>query len=160
MRYIAIQYNLSEHWYPRADARPSPRRRVPNWQHLCVRKHCAELFVTFFRSKIPVGRFTKQPLDQQKIQAAREEIAKSVTHIADYFLNGKPLKAGDNTSAADVLGVCEMVQIAAVGEEALYANNEVVVAWVERVKSKLQPHYDECVGKLDGVKKMYENAKE
>ncbi|KAH3794104.1 hypothetical protein DPMN_147635, partial [Dreissena polymorpha] len=73
-----------------------------NWQHLCVRKHCVELFLSLFRSRIGMGGFTKQPIDQEKIQAAREEIAKSVTHIA-HFLNGKPIIAGDNISAADGL---------------------------------------------------------
>ncbi|KAH3851693.1 glutathione S-transferase theta-1-like [Dreissena polymorpha] len=159
MRYIAIQYKLPEHWYPRADVRAQARvDEFLNWQHLCVRKPCMELYHSVFQGSIGIGRFTKQPLVQEKVHRAREEIAKCVTHIANHYLNGKPFIAGDYISAADVLGVCELAQIAAVGEEASYANNRIVVAWMERVKSKLQPHYDECMRKLDGFKKMNEDA--
>lgn len=46
MRYIAVKFNIAEHWYPRADAQSQARvDEFLNWQHLGVRKPCIDVFL-------------------------------------------------------------------------------------------------------------------
>lgn len=161
MKYIADKHKLPDHWYPRTD--PQKQARVNeylHWQHACVRKPCVELFIMKFRSRIGIGRFTKQPYDEAQLQAGRDEVKKSVKHIADYFLQDKPYISGDEISAADILGVCELHHLLGVEEEALYKENKRVSEWMERVKERLQPHFDLACAKLMGLKERYIAAKE
>jgi len=46
MRYVAVKFNMAEHWYPRADAHTQARvDEFLHWQHLCVRKPTIEVFL-------------------------------------------------------------------------------------------------------------------
>lgn len=112
-----------------------------------------------FRSKLGVGRFTKKPLDEEQLKVDKEDVAKSVTHIADYFLKDKPFIGGDDVSAADLIGVMELIQLSVVGLDDLYNSNDKVKAWVERIKTRCQPHFDEAMAKIYNLKEMYKNAK-
>lgn len=44
---MAVKNNVADHWYPRED--PQKQAKIEeflNWQHLCIRKHCIDLFIT------------------------------------------------------------------------------------------------------------------
>jgi len=113
-----------------------------------------------FRTKIGFGRFTKQPLDAEKLKADKEEVSNTIKHIADYFLGEKQFIGGDEVSAADLIGVMELVQLNVVGLEEIYTSNAKVKAWVERVRTRCQPHYDDAMVKVASLKEMFKNAKE
>ena len=113
-----------------------------------------------FRSRIGIGRFTKQPADEAKLQSLREDITKALTHITDYFLQDNPYLAGDEISLADIIGVCEICHIEGVEEDALYTSNAKISAWISRVRKRLEPHFDAATMKLLAVKQKYIAAKE
>lgn len=113
-----------------------------------------------FRSRIGVGLFTKTPYDEAKLQESRDEVTKGVTHIADYFLGDKPYVAGDEISAADLVAVSELIQLEGVEEDNLYTSNEKVKAWIERVRERMQPDFDQSLVILKGLKQKYLDAKE
>ncbi|XP_045172646.2 glutathione S-transferase theta-1-like [Mercenaria mercenaria] len=161
MRYMATKENVADHWYPRQDLQKQAKvDEFINWQHLCVRKPCVDLFIAKFRSRIGIGRFTKEPLDEAKLKTFREEITKSIAHIADYFLQDKPFLAGDEISLADILGACEIYHLQGVEEDSLYKDNAKVSEWIERVRKRLEPDFDTASMKLMAVKQKYISAKE
>ena len=46
MRYIAVKYNVAEHWFPRKDLQKAAKiDEFLNWQHLNIRKWCLDIFV-------------------------------------------------------------------------------------------------------------------
>ena len=46
MRYIAVKYNVAEHWFPRTDVQKAAKiDEFLNWQHLNIRQWCLEIFV-------------------------------------------------------------------------------------------------------------------
>ena len=46
MRYIAVKYNVAEHWFPRKDVQKAAKiDEFLNWQHLNIRQWCLEIFV-------------------------------------------------------------------------------------------------------------------
>ncbi|WAR01380.1 GSTT1-like protein [Mya arenaria] len=160
MRYLAMKNNVADSWLPQNDVKQMARvDEFLNWQHLCVRKPCVDLFLGTFRSRVGVGKFTKEPLDEEKAKTFREEVKKCVTHIGEHYLKDRPFIAGDEISVADILAVCELGQLTGIGAESLYMENETVSAWFERVKAKLQPHYDDSMATLLGLKKMFDEAK-
>ncbi|XP_052799757.1 glutathione S-transferase theta-1-like [Mya arenaria] len=159
MRYLAMKNNVADSWLPRNDVKQMARvDEFLNWHHLCVRKPCVDLFLGTVRNKIVFGHFTKEPLDKERAKTLREEVKKFVTHIGDYYLKDRPFIAGDEISVADISAVCELAQLTGIKEESLYMENEVVGAWFERVKAKLQPHYDECMETFAAFKKKFEEA--
>lgn len=107
-----------------------------------------------------MGRFTKEPADETKLKSLREEIAKSLVHIADYFLQDNQFIMGNDVSVADILGVCEIYHLTGVEEDGLFKENAKVAAWIERVRERLQPDFDAASLKLMAIKEKYVNAKE
>ena len=84
----------------------------------------------------------------------------AVTHLAEYYLKDQLFIGGDDISAADLIAVCHLPHLNIVNEGALYENNPTVLAWVKRVKARLQPHFDETSIRYDEFKKVFDNAKE
>ena len=90
---------------------------------------------------------------------AKEELTKSLNHIATCYLKDGPFICGDEISAADLIGVSELIHLGAVNESELFESNPTIKAWIKRVGDRMQPHYDEANAKLDFVKKMFNDAK-
>ncbi|XP_045172993.2 glutathione S-transferase theta-1-like [Mercenaria mercenaria] len=160
MRYIAIKYKLADHWFPRADLRTQARvEEFLNWQGSAVRAHCITVFLGMFKDKVGFGG-TKQPMDEAKVKAAKEEISRAVTHIADYFLQDKQFVGGDKVSAADILVVCELYQLHPVDQlDNLVKCNPKVKAWMERVEKALGPEWKTVNAAIDSFREKYMSAK-
>lgn len=83
---------------------------------------------------------------------------KALDGFETYFLK-TPFVSGNEISVGDVLGLCELTQLYAVKEEAIFTQKPLVNAWVERVKQKLQPHYDEAHQIVYAVRDRFDDAK-
>lgn len=90
----------------------------------------------------------------------KEEVSKTVAHIADYFLQDKQYIGGDEVSVADLIALMELVQLDVIGLEDLYLSNAKVKSWAERVANRMQPHYEETMAKIRNLKEVYNNTKE
>ena len=99
-------------------------------------------YLFWFQLIIPVAR--KEPIDQSKVDRFKADIPQVIEHIDKYFLKGQKFIGGnDDVSVADLLGVCELMQLYPVYEEEIYESNPNIKAWMLRVKERLQPHFDE-----------------
>lgn len=105
------------------------------------------------------GPMPKQPLDEAKVGAAKNEVKRAVTHIADYFLKDKKFILGDKVSIADLQGLCELEQLQGVQEENLFESNDKVKAWANRVRESMKPNYDVAMEKIRGMRKVFMDAK-
>ena len=91
---------------------------------------------------MPLAR--KGPIDQKKADRFIQDLPPVIEQIDKYFLKGQNYIGGnDDVSVADLLAVCELMQLYPVNEEAVYESNPNVKAWMLRVKERLQPHFDE-----------------
>ena len=91
---------------------------------------------------MPLAR--KGPIDQKKADRFIQDLPPVIEQIDKYFLKGQNYIGGnDDVSVADLLAVCELMQLYPVNEEAVYESNPNVSAWMLRVKERLQPHFDE-----------------
>lgn len=53
----------------------------------------------------------------------------------------------------------ELLQLGVVGSHDLYASNKKVNDWINKVKAKCQPYFDESMVKTSYLKDMFVNAK-
>lgn len=67
-----------------------------------------------------------------------------VKQLEKYFLHDNIYLCGRDITLADILGVCELMQLYGVSEESIWSSNHIVKAWMDRVKERLQPHFDDA----------------
>ena len=96
-----------------------------------------------------------EPVDWDKVAMFRTEVEKTVGYLENVWLKDRPFLCGNELSVADILGICELMQLNAVHEEKLYEDNAVVKAWADRVKQRLQPHFDEAHKMTYRTREMY-----
>ncbi|XP_045172677.2 glutathione S-transferase theta-1-like isoform X1 [Mercenaria mercenaria] len=144
LRYLASKYNLPEHWYPKNDLQKQARiEEYLHWQHLNTRMQAAMVFQQ--KLIMPVARQGK--IDEVKVNRFKAELPKIIEHIDQYFLkDGKYIGGNDDVSVADLLGACELLQLYPVFEEDIYETNKKVKQWMERVRERLNPYFDEGHG--------------
>ncbi|XP_046568604.1 LOW QUALITY PROTEIN: glutathione S-transferase theta-1-like [Haliotis rubra] len=141
LKYLSCKYNLPDHWYPRTDLRAQARvDEYCNWQHLNTRGSAAMLF----RHLLILPRATNEPIDMGKVEKCRKNVRSVVTGLEKYYLKSQPFLCGNDISIADILGSCELLQLHAVHEENLYESSPVVKAWMQRVRERLQPTFDDA----------------
>ena len=85
----------------------------------------------------------------------RHEVTKTVDYLEKVWLKDRPYLCGNDISVADLLGICELMQLYGVHEEKFYESNATVKAWMERVKQRLQPHFDEAHTMTYRTREMY-----
>ena len=103
---------------------------------------------------MPAAR--KEPIDQSKVDRFKADLPEVIGHIDKYFLRGNNYIGGnEDVSVADLLGVCELMQLYPVYEEEIYESNPNVKAWMQRVRERLQPHFDEGHSITYRTRKLY-----
>lgn len=110
-------------------------------------------YLTIFQLIEPKAK--NEPVDWDKVAMFRTEVEKTVGYLENVWLKDRPFLCGNEISVADILGICELMQLNGVHEEKLYEDNAVVKAWAERVKKRLQPHFDEAHKMTFRTREMY-----
>lgn len=153
LRYLSCKYNVAEHWYPRSDLQKQARvEEYLHWQHLNTRMQAAMVFQQ--KLIMPVARQAK--IDEAKLNRFKAELPKVIKHIDEYFLkDGKYIGGADDVSVADLLGVCELTQLYPVFEEEIYNSNVKVKDWMNRVRERLNPHFDEGHAIVNRTREAY-----
>ena len=93
--------------------------------------------------------------DEKQVTKARDAIAKGIDHIDQYFLKEQPFICGSEISAADLMGVCQLIHMTCINEGGLYENNKTVAAWINRVTDQLAPLFDEIHQCTDAIKRAF-----
>ncbi|XP_061163343.1 glutathione S-transferase theta-1-like [Saccostrea echinata] len=140
LQYLCMKYKLADHWYPLKN--PETHARVQeylNWQHANTRFHGTMLFRILLR----LPQETKQPVNQQEAGEYRKGNMTVVRHLDKYFLKDKKFLCGEDISIADILAVCELMQLHVIDEDYIIYQNDKVKAWLTRVKNRLGPAFDE-----------------
>jgi glutathione S-transferase len=98
----------------------------------------------------------RKPIDWDKVKFYRKKVAQVVKFMADYYLKDNLYLCGNEITFADLLGVCELVQLYPVHEQEVYESNPKVKAWVDRVKARLGPLFDESHEVIFGMRDMFD----
>ena len=88
---------------------------------------------------------TGKPIDPERSKQLRKLLERSLNQMEIYFLSRGDYIVGEGNSditIADVFGICELTQVVTIGYD-IKAGRPRLAAWYERVKSRLQPHFDD-----------------
>lgn len=145
LKYIIGKNKLPDHWYPKDLNTQTRVEEYLRWYPTGTRTPCVNLFLEL----VMFPKFTGKPIDQEKVKEHRVKVTESMKDLESYFLKGKKFIGGDKISIADLLGVCELVQLYGCHEQGLYESSAVVKAWVENVKQETNPHFDEAMATIN-----------
>lgn len=82
------------------------------------------------------------PVDQEKLRRCEGALTITLDQIERVFLNEHDYVCGDNITIADLIAISEVMQPWAAGFD-VEGDRPKVVAWMNRVKERLQPHFDD-----------------
>lgn len=158
LKYLALKYNVPDHWYPRRDLQAQARiDEYMNYQHLNTRYNGGMVF----QQLVIIPRAMRAPVQWPMVENAKNRLETVISQLESYFLkDNKPFLGGADISIADLLGVCELMQLYACCEENIYESNPVVKAWVSRVQRRTAPHFEEANKIVNRVRSVYSKQKE
>ncbi|GFO10541.1 theta glutathione s-transferase [Plakobranchus ocellatus] len=151
LKYIIGKNKLPDHWYPSELKAQTRVEEYLRWYPSNTRSACVNLFLQL----VMIPKFTGNPVDQEAVKGCRDKVTEMIADLESYFLRGKKFIAGDKISIADLLGVCELVQLYGCHEHELYEKSPVVKAWVENVKQETNPCFDEAMVKIHHIHKVF-----
>uniref|UniRef100_UPI0037E7E379 glutathione S-transferase theta-1a n=1 Tax=Semicossyphus pulcher TaxID=241346 RepID=UPI0037E7E379 len=132
LKYLVQKHSVADHWYP-ADLQQRARvNEYLSWQHTNLRAHGSKVFL--LKLMFPVIMDAEVPKD--KMDAAIEDLNKSLMLLEEHFLQNKPFIVGDKISLADVVAVAEIMQPVGSGID-VFASRPKLAAWRERVKKEV-----------------------
>ena len=99
----------------------------------------------FFQFVYPV--FRQIPVDTEKLRHTSGDLNKALDFIEHNFLKSTDYLAGGDITIADLLGVSEVMQPLAGGYDVTMGRPKLA-AWLERVKARVGPIFDETHEKL------------
>ncbi|XP_033626981.1 glutathione S-transferase theta-1-like isoform X1 [Asterias rubens] len=149
LQYLADRFDCPDHWYPKD---PKARGKVQEymaWQHWNTRMHCATVFI----QEVILPKATGNPPDEGKLSKHVAAMNTTLTNMENFFLKDTPYISGHQISIADLLGVCEVVQVSASGRD-VTADHPKIATWIKRVREELSPHFDEVFTVINRVRDM------
>lgn len=103
----------------------------------------------------------KAPIQWPMVENARNRLETVVSHLETYFLEkGGNYLCGSDISVADLLGVCELMQLFACCEESNFECNGAVKAWINRVQKRTAPYFEEANQIVNKVRAVYSKQKQ
>lgn len=162
LRYIAVKYDVAEHWYPRNDVRKTAKiDEFLNWHHLSLRKPMLDILLNMLLSRVGLNAeyFPKTPLDDEKLKKAKEEYKAALDHIATYYIQDQDFIGGETISVADVIALCYFIPLEMINMQDLYASHPKISGYVKRVEERLQPHVEETSAVYRDMKKRYDEGR-
>jgi len=131
LKYLAVKYNVDDHWYPKDIQKQARVDEYMNWQHLNLRAFGAQYFMT----RVLGGK----PVDEKRLQRFKTDLDKCLDQIEQIFLRNSPFINGANDiSIADLLAVAEIEQPIGANYDVL-ANRPILTAYMKRVRDRLSP---------------------
>jgi glutathione S-transferase len=105
-----------------------------------------------------IPRVTKKPVNWEKVNMSKKRVSYVVNHLDKTFLKDKAYLCGDEISIADLLCICELMQLNAVHEEQLYESDANIKAWSERTKNRLSPEFEKAHHIVNRIRDMYKTV--
>ncbi|GFN99433.1 glutathione s-transferase theta-1 [Plakobranchus ocellatus] len=141
VKYMIQKRGLPDHWFPAQNFKKQARvEEYLLWYHINTRFPAALLF----QHLLLIPRATGKPVDHKAVDKFRQKVNTMVSRLEGYFLKDQKYLAGDEISIADIFGACELIQLYACHENALYEKSPIVKAWMERVQKDTNPYFDEA----------------
>ncbi|CAA0831546.1 Glutathione S-transferase T1, partial [Striga hermonthica] len=142
--YLACVFpGVADHWYPADVFKRAKVHSVLDWHHLNLRLGAASYVLNS-----TLAPALGLPLNPQKADESEKLLSASLMKIESVWLrgNGRFLLGSSQLSIADLILVCEIMQLEVVDEkdrERILGPHMRVLKWIDDTKNASQPHFDE-----------------
>ncbi|XP_056130339.1 glutathione S-transferase theta-2 isoform X1 [Lampris incognitus] len=109
LKYLVSRYDIPQHWYPRQLERRARVDEYTAWHHTHTRPHAAKVFIL----EVLLPRMMGSPPDPVKLSRALAELGETLDRLESMFLKRQPFLCGDDITLADLLAICELMQLGA-----------------------------------------------
>ncbi|TMW42019.1 hypothetical protein DOY81_012901 [Sarcophaga bullata] len=109
------------------------------WQHTGIRTSCS----LYFRFTWAQAKLFGYPASEGKIRKYQKMMEKDLNQMENLWLSGTKFLVGNEITAADVFGACEIEQIRCAGYE-IKDKYPKMYKWIENVRKQLAPHFEEA----------------
>ncbi|GAB0096795.1 glutathione S-transferase theta-1 [Sergentomyia squamirostris] len=138
VRYLANKHNISGNWYPKDVKKQALIDEYLEWQHNNTRISCGLFFRLLWLNPLITG---KKP-SPESVAEHQKRVEDTLDAIENIWLEKNSFLAGDEISVADIWGACEIEQLLLTPFD-FRKGRPRLSAWMDRVRSSSNPHYDE-----------------
>lgn len=149
-KYLATSRSLADHWYPSDLKRRARIESYLQWHSIMVRLIASQVF----RLQIIEPRAMNKPVDRQKLAKYENILSLALDSFETVWLKETPYICSNDISIADVACICELMQVHAV-DYPLWEDRPKLEAWSQRVRERLNPHFDQANFMVDKVRKNF-----
>uniref|UniRef100_A0A674B7M2 glutathione transferase n=1 Tax=Salmo trutta TaxID=8032 RepID=A0A674B7M2_SALTR len=135
LKYLPTKYNVPSNRYPRHLERRARVDEYTAWQHTNTRPHAAKVFIMEVRLAHGTHCMLYDPL---KVERALADLGDTLEKLENMFLKRQPFLCGDDISLADLLAVCELMQLRS-GVRDILKDRPKLLSW----KSPVGDSFDE-----------------
>jgi len=149
-RYLMTKYSdkVADHWYPQDVEKRARVDEYMAWQHTGTRKACCDVFV----SEILLKMFKQPPTSEEQMKKELEALEKALDKLENAFMKDNKFLIGDEITVADLLAVSELIENMVFGRDHTEGRPKLR-AYIDRVKEKLNPAFDEMLAPLSEMAK-------
>jgi len=138
-RYLASEYEVADNWYPKDTKKRARVDEYLEWQHLNTRLGCSLYFLTTWLLPNLMG----QSVDTKRVAEAKKQMESALDLITNVWLKEKPFIVGNEITVADLVAATEIEQLV-VTDYNPFEGRPTLKTWIELVKSKTSPHYEDA----------------
>ncbi|XP_071496737.1 glutathione S-transferase theta-1-like [Diadema antillarum] len=140
IRYLTTKYadKVADHWYPKDLEQRARADEYLSFHHTGTRGGCRGIFV----SEVLLPLTTGKTASEERFQRDLENLTTQLDKLERAFLRDNKFLLGDDISIADVLAVPEFMQCL-IGGRDVTEGRPKLKAYMERVKERLNPAFDE-----------------
>ncbi|XP_038579587.1 glutathione S-transferase theta-2 [Micropterus salmoides] len=147
LKYLAIKYDMPEHWYPHQPERRAKVDEYTAWHHTNTRLHAAKVFML----EVLLSAQSGSQVDEARLNRALSQLDDTLDKLESMFLRRQPFLCGDDITVADLLAVCELMQPLGGGRDVLQQRPQLQ-RWRSRVQSAVGESFDQAHAVLYAVR--------
>ncbi|XP_037030138.1 glutathione S-transferase theta-1-like [Bradysia coprophila] len=138
-RYLSSVYKVDDQWYPKDAKKRARVDEYLEWQHMNTRMSLSK----YVWSTWLLRSMTGKTVSEAKINEARKQMEATLDLFTKLWLNDSQFIAGDEITLADLVAATEIEQLGPTNYNA-FEGRPQLKKWIELVKSKTNPHYDDA----------------
>ncbi|XP_055712180.1 glutathione S-transferase theta-1 [Phlebotomus papatasi] len=139
VRYLANKHKIPDTWYPQDAKKQALVDEYLEWQHNNTRITCALYFQLMWLKPLLTG---KKPTEKE-VDTHLQRVVTTLDAIENIWLEKTPFLAGNEVTVADLWAACEIEQLTLTPYD-FRKGRPRLTAWLEKVRSSSNPHYDEA----------------
>lgn len=125
-----------------------------SWQHIALRAPGS----MFFQTKVIIPKMSGKPINEKRATFYGDQLKIVLGQMENVLLKDKPFIAGKELTIADLLAVTELEQPGMAGYN-VREGHPRISEYMERVRERLQPHYDDAHDVVRVTQKRFAEGK-